>query len=484
MRPETISYFGLPAESRFCSRCVISNQRPNSTPEFLNSRERKIATIHFYEYGVCDACRYAEAKERIDWDGRERELLQLLDRHRSSKGAYDCIVPGSGGKDSVYAAHVLKYRYGMHPLTVTWPPHIYTDVGWRNFRSWIDVGGFDNVTFSPNGRVHRLLTRLAVKNLLHQFQPFVLGQKNLAPRMAIKFGVPLVFYGENEAEYGNPIADTSASMRSRAYYSLDSLSSARLGGVTGKDLIDNHDLELNDLLAYLPPSNRELEESRIEVHYLGYYLRWTPQEAYYYAVDNTGFEANLSRTEGTYSKYNSLDDRIDGLHYYTTYIKFGLGRASYDVAQEIRNSHISREEGVALVRKFDGEFPETYFDEIMEYVGMKRAEFLELCDGFRSPTCGRSADRSGDSATRSHRTAAVGAAQSTALRTSSRTRSSTRSAAPSRSGSTLRQPAHALSRNSSVSAQRRASSSRAGSHTTDPPTLRVGGIDSSPESVR
>ena len=114
-------------------------------------------------------------------------------------------------------------------------------------------------------------------------------------------------------------------------------------------------------------------------------MKSTPQEAYYYAVEHTGFEANPSRTEGTYSKYNSLAARIDGFHYYTTYIKFGLGRATYDASQEIRNRHLTREEGVALVKRFDGEFPEKYFHEVMDYIGLAPDRFIELCDDFRSP---------------------------------------------------------------------------------------------------
>ena len=138
-------------------------------------------------------------------------------------------------------------------------------------------------------------------------------------------------------------------------------------------------------MAYLPADYHELEKSRIEVHYLGYYLKWTPQEAYYYASEHMGFKANPERSEGTYSKYNSLDDRIDGFHYYTSYIKFGLGRATYDASQEIRNKHLTREEGIALVRKFDGEFPNKYFKEVMKYIGMEPDFFLHLCDKFRSP---------------------------------------------------------------------------------------------------
>jgi N-acetyl sugar amidotransferase len=273
----------------------------------------------------------------------------------------------------------------MHPLTVTWPPILYTDIGWQNFRNWLEVGGFDNVTFKPSGRTHRLLTRLAIENLFHPFQTFILGQKNLAPKIAVKYKVPLIFFGEHEAEYGNPIAETASSLRDKSYFVMRDLSGVCLGGVSIQELQDRYDLSLNELMAYLPADCKELEQSQIEVRYLGYYLKWTPQECYYYAVEHTGFEANPVRTEGTYSKYNSLDDKIDGLHYYTTYIKFGLGRATYDASQEIRNKHLTREEGVALVHRFDGEFPAKYFQEIMGYIGLKPERFLELCDEFYSP---------------------------------------------------------------------------------------------------
>lgn len=377
--------YGLPAEVKFCARCVMSNQRPASSVEFKHTKDRKHTTLHFDETGVCDACRIAEQKERIDWKKREEELLQLLDKYRRSDGQYDCVVPGSGGKDSAMQAHLLKYKYGMHPLTVTWPPIMYTDYGYLNFKNWVEVGGFDNITFKQNGRVMKLLTRLAIENLFHPFQTFILGQKNLGPKIAAKFGIPLIFYGENEAEYGNPIGDNASSLRDKSYYAMNNLEEIYLAGVSIKELIAKYEISLADLMAFLPAPYQELEKSNIEVHYLGYYVKWIPQEAYYYAVEHTGFQARPFRTQGTYSKYNSIDDKIDDLHYYTTFIKFGIGRATYDASQEIRNKHLMREEGVVLVKRFDGEFPDRYFNEIMEYIGMKPEYFFELADRARSP---------------------------------------------------------------------------------------------------
>ncbi|HIL19346.1 MAG TPA: N-acetyl sugar amidotransferase [Gammaproteobacteria bacterium] len=394
--------YGLPKNVAFCTRCVISNQRPNSTVEFEHTRNSNKATIFLDDKGVCDACRTAEAKRsEIDWHQREAQLWELCDRYRKDGVGYDCLVPGSGGKDSFYAAHVLKHKYGMSPLTVTWAPHLYTPWGWDNFQAWINAG-FDNYLMTPNARVHRLITRLAVENLFHPFQPFMLGQKALAPKMAALFDIPLVFYGENEAEYGNPTQDTQSAERDWSYFTREDESKIFLGGVSVEQLQAEFGIQKVDLSPYLPIDPETAAKKGIQVHYLGYYLPWHPQGAYYYAVENGGFKASPERTPGTYSKYNSIDDKIDDFHYYTTYVKFGIGRATYDAAQEIRNEEITREEGVALVRKYDGEFPKRFAEEIFRYLSIPDSEypvaserfeqaiidrdyFDSLTDAFRSP---------------------------------------------------------------------------------------------------
>lgn len=389
--------YALPREVKFCKLCNMSNQQPMSSNEYAHSKGSKKITLSFDEEGVCHACRFNQLKENdvIDWAEREKELLALCDQYRKNDGSYDCIVGGSGGKDSAMQSHLLKYKYGMHPLTVTWSPHLYTEIGWKNFQNWLHVGGFDNFLFTPNGKIHRLLTRNATINLLHPFQPFILGQKTYVAKMAAQLNIPLIFYGEMPGEYGEKISHKTSSYSTDAEgaesegFSLDymrglDVRDVYLGGKQIGAYLDEG-VAMADLKSYLPMDVEVLQRKGIDFKYLGYYKKWVPQDAYYYAVENTGFEANPVRTEGTYSKYNSLDDKVDGFFYFTRWIKFGVGRAMMDSAQEIRNHHITKEEGLALMGRYEGEYPARYEKEFLDYISMSREEFLALCDQFRSP---------------------------------------------------------------------------------------------------
>ena len=144
---ETQKRYNLPTEVKFCKKCTISNQRPR---------------IGFDENGVCSACNYAEFKQnKINWSDREKELIKLCDKHRRNDGRYDVIVPSSGGKDSAFVAHELKHKYGMNVLTVTWSPHLYTQIGWENFQNLIHIGDLPNILGTPGGNIHRKLTKLS-----------------------------------------------------------------------------------------------------------------------------------------------------------------------------------------------------------------------------------------------------------------------------------------------------------------------------------
>lgn len=364
---DTQKRYNLPTEVKYCKRCTISNQRPRIT---------------FDENGVCSACNFSDFKNtKIDWDKREEELREMLKRFKRDDGGYEVIVPSSGGKDSAFVAHELKHRYGMNVLTVTWSPHLYTEAGWENFQSMMHVGGLDNVLATPNGLIHRKLTKVSFEVLGDPFQPFIYGQTNFPLQMAVRYGVPLIMYGENgEVEYGGDM--TNAFKPTRDYKSDHK--KHYFSGLGPEDLV-KYGISEKDLMPYMAPSNEELDKLGTEIHFYGYYKKWIPQENFYYAVENTGFKPLPVRNEGTYSKYASFDDKLDGFHYYLGFIKFGIGRCTSDTAHEIRDNHITREEGIELVKRFDGEFPEKHFKTFLEYCDISEEYFWEVVDSWRSP---------------------------------------------------------------------------------------------------
>lgn len=364
MKRDLIKLYNLPSEVRFCKKCTISNQRPRIT---------------FDENGVCSACNFAEFKRtKIDWKIREAELVALCDKHRKGNGEYDVIVPCSGGKDGSFVAHQLKYKYGMNPLAVTWAPLKASAIGRQNLDAFI-ASGFNHVMGTPNPQVTKKLTHLSFKHLGDPFQPFIYGQTNFPLHMAVKHNVQLVMYGENgEVEYGGDMKNALRPTRD-----IQDHDSHYFSGLP-PEFWAEHGISLADLYPFIAPKFEEIEKNKTEIHFLGYYKFWDPQENYYYCHEHTGFTANSERTEGTYSKYASLDDEIDGFHFYLAYIKFGIGRTTSDAAHEIRDGKITREEGLALVRRFDHEFPGKYYKEFLDFCSITDEEFNEVIDSWRS----------------------------------------------------------------------------------------------------
>ena len=364
MKRDLIKQYNLPSEIKFCKKCTISNQRPRIT---------------FDAHGICSACNYAEFKRsRIDWEMREKELLELCNKHRKSNGEYDVIVPCSGGKDGGYVAHQLKYKYGMNPLAVTWAPLKASAIGRKNLDAFI-ASGFNHILGTPNPQITKKLTNLSFRHLGDPFQPFIYGQTNFPLHMAVKHNVQLIMYGENgEVEYGGSMVNAFKPTRN-----IEDHDSHYFSGLPPEFWAD-HGVSISDLFPFMAPKYEEIVSNKTEIHFLGYYKFWDPQENYYYCHEHTGLTANNERSEGTYSKYASLDDEIDGFHYYLSYIKFGIGRTTSDTAHEIRDGKITRDEGIALVKRYDHERPKKYYKEFLEFCSISDEEVNEVIDSWRS----------------------------------------------------------------------------------------------------
>lgn len=335
--------------------------------------------IEFAADGVCNACRHAEDKDRIDWDARRAEFVELVETLRPKNGPYDCVVPWSGGKDSSAIAHKLKFEFGLNPLLVTFSPLLPNRIGMHNREQLVRLG-FDHLTIRPNQKVAR---RLARRFFVERGNPKVAWDAgvNAAPlQVAAKFGIPLVFYAEHgESEYGGRVL----SEEHRKVRDLAEVLEHQIGDDPHNWL--DEEIEERDLAPYLYPEPEDVERIGVRALYFAWFFRWSMYDNYEYIRDRIDFRTEpKGRTDGTFTNFDSLDDKIDNLYYYMQFVKFGFGRATRDACRLIQNRRMSREEGLRAARDYDDEFPSTHFRENLEYLGLDEPEFTEIVDLHRN----------------------------------------------------------------------------------------------------
>ena len=348
---------------KVCKNCLMPSSRPRVT---------------FDNLGVCNACNYLKKKEAINWEEREKEFLEICDKHRSKNGEYDCIVPWSGGKDSSSIAHKLKFVHNMNPLLVTFSPLLPSEIGNEN-REILIKKGFDNVYFRPNQKISKYLSK---RFFLERGNPKVhwdAGINALPIKVALEKNIKLIFYAEHgESEYGGKIIkDNSDKIRD-----LEEVLENQIGDDPSNWVDDT--VSYNDLNPYRYPEENVLKKSKINAYYFAYFFKWDVYKNYKYVKENFGFKEARSRISGTFQNYDSMDDLIDPLYYYMQYIKFGFGRALRDASRLVQNKHMSREEALKKVSEYDGEFPNENINKILEYLNCNILEFNENIDLHRN----------------------------------------------------------------------------------------------------
>lgn len=364
--------FVPPANPVMCKRCVMTSARPRITID---------------HEGICSACRYAERK--VDWVERGRELKELFERFSYGENSYGAVVPCSGGKDSSTVAWKLKHKYNQNPLCVKWAPFVETQIGKQNLEA-LAQHGFDIIECMPNGLFHRKLARLSLELTGDHFGPFVYGQLAFPMQVAHRFGIPLVFGAENgEAAYGG---DTSANdlpsfpVEEWDYVYSKSFSMGEMADIAqGLGVITDDEYGQYSMF-YEPPGSWELEEDEgPEYHWLSYYEPHHPQGNFYHAVEHTGFQPRGERNIGTYSRYASNDDATDWAHYFMSFVKFGIGRCTSDAAHEVRDGDLDRDEALALIKQYDGEYAGRVDEQLFfDYLGLNEESFQRIIDRFNN----------------------------------------------------------------------------------------------------
>ncbi len=350
---------------KYCKRCVMPETKPD---------------LHIDEEGICSGCRAYERRKDVDWQARERELLEILNRYRSKDGKkYDCVVPVSGGKDSHF--QVLKMlEFGMNPLCVTATTDCLSDIGRRNIENLKKLG-VDYVEVTTNPVIRRKINHFTLSEIGDISWPEHITIFTIPVRVAVQFKIPLIIWGENsQNEFGGVFSAAETNLFDRRY-----MEEFGILGFRPADLIGQMGIEPKHLIQYTYPEDQELKEVGIMSIFLGYYLPWDGNKNALIA-QAYGLETYPKSIEGTLVNYDNLDNHQMGIHDYFKFLKYGYGRATDWTCLHLRRGRLSREEAISLVKKCDGKFPWTYLGkplpEILKEIDMTVEEFVKICDKF------------------------------------------------------------------------------------------------------
>ncbi len=345
----------------YCIRCCIPETEEGTLYDEMN---------------VCKACQSSEQKMHIDWAERERQLKRIFaEARRKASSGYDCVLPISGGKDSMFQAHVLVNVYGMKPLAVTFNHNWYSETGWYNLTNLLETFNLDHIMFTPN---RGLVNRLASKSLSSIGDPCWhchSGCGSFPLQVAVKFRIPLLVYGESASE-GHGLATYYEPVKyDREYFT-------KISAKKRPEEMVCEDISGKDVSPFRLPSQEECEEAQVTGIHLGDYIFWDDERQTEFVRDVYGWRE--TQMENSYKRYKSAECVMAGMHDFTCYLKRGYCRATSQGAVDVRNGLLTREEAFGLISRTDPVRPEA-LDYFLEITGMTEEDFYRVMEALRLP---------------------------------------------------------------------------------------------------
>lgn len=323
------------------------------------------------EFGFCNVCRSAEDKMRIDWSERRENLTEILDRfrHENREKQYDCLIPISGGKDSVYQLHVLVKEFGMRPLAVTFSHNWYSATGMLNLFNCLETFDIDHIMFTPKRSQVNSLARKSLTKIGDACWHCHAGIGAFPLKIARDYGINLLIWGESVAESSSRGTYAKPLMKFDQDYFL------KVSAKVKPEVMADKETPLNELETFRTPSAGEYEDANIFGIHLGDYIFWDEERQTEFIIDEYGWKE--TRIEGTYKRYKSAECIMPGVHDYANYLKRGYGRATFHASADVRAGIISREEAFEKLVPLDSVVPQG-LDYYSEITGIERDEFERI----------------------------------------------------------------------------------------------------------
>ena len=350
---------------KYCKKCLTTDLRPNAS----------------FSDGVCIACSYTDS---IQDDNSSLKLnilqhkIQESRKKQRNKGAYDCIVGVSGGKDSTRQAHWVRDRLGLRPLIVccAYPPKQMSEIGARNLTNLMEMG-FDVIVATPAPQTAAHLALESFKQFGNVCKSTEMSLFSTVPRLAIELGVNTIFWGENPAlQVGDAAVE--------GFDEFDGNNLRRLNTLTagGTDWL-KEEVKYSYLAEhYFYPNEIEFEKKKINIFYLGpAWDDWSNDDNSVYAsLQGLTLRPGEESETGDLSNASMLDEEFTNINMMLKYYKFGFGRATDSVNEQIRAGKINRDEAIKIAEQYDGVCSDRIINSYANYVGITVTEFWNIAN--------------------------------------------------------------------------------------------------------
>ena len=290
--------------------------------------------------GVCSACINHEKKKLIDFKERQKWLTGYLKENKSNL-KYDCLVAVSGGKDSTTIVRKLFENHGVKKILLVniTEEFTHTKTGIQNLNNIVEKFNCDLITFRINPRELNESIKTGLIEELHPLKWLEEQIYEIPVDIAKRFGIKLVFYGENaEFEYGS-------SEELEIFHSSS-----------------NEDIKIIYLGAIYPYSAQAWVESAREVGFidLNVYNEWQRQ--------------------GQIENYSQVDSIGYNMGVWTKFVKFGFQRVSDMACRFVRDGDLTLEQAQELIKEQDYICDPSSKRDLCKTIGITEEFFDELVD--------------------------------------------------------------------------------------------------------
>jgi N-acetyl sugar amidotransferase len=330
------------------------------------------------ELGFCNVCRSSEDKMKIDWQKRRLELEKILNTAKLThkQDTYDCLIPISGGKDSMYQLHVLVREYGMRPLAVTFSHNWYSSIGMYNLLNCLEVFDVDHIMFTPRRKKVNSLAKKSLEQIGDACWHCHAGIGAFPLKIAKDYGIKLVIWGESISE------SSSRGTYSKPLFKFDQDYFLKVSAKVSSEKMVTPDMDDRDLKTFETLNADQYAQAEIEGIHLGDFIYWDEERQTEFIKKE--YDWRETNVEGTYKRYKSAECIMPGVHDFANYLKRGYGRASFHASADVRAGIITRQEAFETLVPIDSTVPAglKYFEQI---TGVGQEEFIETVSRLKHP---------------------------------------------------------------------------------------------------